>query len=747
MFKAIQEFYFLVLDTLRGKYSSKAIAWGIVLGMLIGFVPKDSLFVWMISTIVFATRVNLMAAAFASFAFAWAGSYLDPVFYRVGAKILVLPNMQTTFGNLMEQPIVPWTRFNNTNVLGGLATGLVFAWPVYHFSFQFFEFGLPKLRSRLQKFGWLKVSTKAAPAEEKPAKKSLIRWKYVLPRLVVVGLLLAAIQWGTAPFLKYTLVMTGTCMTGAAVDVAKLDASVWHGEMTLSGVQVADPKSPMRNLVSFDEMKINLDSHALLRKRFVVDTADLTGVEFGSARDKSGAIDWGTEPDLATQAYEQSKDWAGNYLENWFSEQKAKVKNMVVQESETYRTAQALIDKYPAEYKALKGRIDELETRVRGIRDAVQTAKQNPLRYVDLGKRLPGEVQTIMIDVDRLYADVDTLIRNIPNDRDAILLAKDRDLAKLKNTVRTTKIDGEAIAKNLAGEKQIETIKDIHSWLKWFDETFPHPKNQLRPTRQGGVDVHFANETRLPLFLVKQANFSARTTRDKKDLEIAGKLQGLTSHPKLLGEPLEIQFETTGDAKIHIQAEIDHHLADHQRRLTVKLPNLNIPMRTLGSAETIALKIPESEAEITAFVTLFEDQIEGTISIKPEPKPLELVAVDKSLGGETLRELLTPALANVQDFDMTLHLSGPRKKPDVKLESSVGPALAQEFNGVMDRSIDLAIDKAKSELDKIVIEKLNELEAKAGEVKELVAIIETYESQLSGLRNTVANSLNTFRLR
>lgn len=121
----------MILTAIRGSHSPEQIAFGIALGMVIGLIPKDSLFAFSFGFLIFATSVNLLATSVSAFTFSWIGVLLDPVSHVVGRLILAYPGLQTTWLWLHELPIIPWTRFNNTVVMGSLVIGLLSMLPLY----------------------------------------------------------------------------------------------------------------------------------------------------------------------------------------------------------------------------------------------------------------------------------------------------------------------------------------------------------------------------------------------------------------------------------------------------------------------------------------------------------------------------------------------------------------------------------------------------------------------------------------
>ena len=111
--------------------SSRQLAWGVAFGVLIGLVPKDNLTAAALMVGVSALRVNLAAVTLAAFLFSWCGLLFDPLSHRLGYWLLTTGPLQPVWIWLYDLPLLPWTAFNNTVVLGSLLIGLVALYPVY----------------------------------------------------------------------------------------------------------------------------------------------------------------------------------------------------------------------------------------------------------------------------------------------------------------------------------------------------------------------------------------------------------------------------------------------------------------------------------------------------------------------------------------------------------------------------------------------------------------------------------------
>ncbi len=129
---------------------------GIMLGFLIGLMPKATLTAQFLIVLMMATRVNIPMAIITVFAV----SLINPLFDRltdpIGYALLTSEALRPFWTKLYNMPIAPWTGFNNTVVPGGLVLGALLSAPVYLAGRRFGVFYNDKFRDRLMNSKFIK---------------------------------------------------------------------------------------------------------------------------------------------------------------------------------------------------------------------------------------------------------------------------------------------------------------------------------------------------------------------------------------------------------------------------------------------------------------------------------------------------------------------------------------------------------------------------------------------------------------
>lgn len=122
----------------------------------------------------------------------------------------------------------------------------------------------------------------------------MIRWSYVLPRLAVLAAGALFVAFGLDPLIRWGLFWGGQKMLGAKVEIAAVRTSLPRGRIRLQGLQVANPKAPLKNLFQAEQLLLDFDANALLRRRLVVDQAYVSGLKIDGERTESGELPAGT---------------------------------------------------------------------------------------------------------------------------------------------------------------------------------------------------------------------------------------------------------------------------------------------------------------------------------------------------------------------------------------------------------------------------------------------------------------------
>lgn len=144
----------LALKALITEATPGQLATGFAMGVLIGLVPKGNLIAVALGIVLAASRANLGVAAATILVCSFVSPYLDPLFDQLGGWLLAHPQLQDMWTQLYNKPVMPWTDFNNSVVLGSLVIGVLALYPMYRLSRPIFTAYSEKVAVWAKKF-WL----------------------------------------------------------------------------------------------------------------------------------------------------------------------------------------------------------------------------------------------------------------------------------------------------------------------------------------------------------------------------------------------------------------------------------------------------------------------------------------------------------------------------------------------------------------------------------------------------------------
>lgn len=148
-----------IIKALHSDGTPGQVASGIALGAVLGLTPLMNVHNLLIFSLIVILNVSFGGGMLGWALFVPVGFLLDPVFHRVGFALLesqALRPMWTTWYNV---PLVPYTNFNNTIVLGSFVGWLVLAIPIFFAA----RYGIVRYRAtigeRVRQSRWYKAIT------------------------------------------------------------------------------------------------------------------------------------------------------------------------------------------------------------------------------------------------------------------------------------------------------------------------------------------------------------------------------------------------------------------------------------------------------------------------------------------------------------------------------------------------------------------------------------------------------------
>ncbi len=120
-----------LIKTLHSEGTPGQVAAGVALGSALGITPLVNVHNLLIFALIVILNVSFGGGMLGWALFVPVGFGLDPVFHRIGRALLEAPNLRPAWEAWYNTPLVPYTNFNNTVVLGSVVAWLVLLVPIY----------------------------------------------------------------------------------------------------------------------------------------------------------------------------------------------------------------------------------------------------------------------------------------------------------------------------------------------------------------------------------------------------------------------------------------------------------------------------------------------------------------------------------------------------------------------------------------------------------------------------------------
>ena len=555
-----------------------------------------------------------------------------------------------------------------------------------------------------------------------------MRWSYILPRVILLGLVWAFFKYGFDPLVHRGMIYSGQRAAQAKVEINGLSTTFFAPSIKANGVQVANRKKPGTNLVEFTDLSGNLETAALLKKSFIVEEATLSGLRWGTKRADSGllpgdelveATDSHSEmlDNLKMQLLANGKDWLAGLAE------RAKL-DFDPQQFETVRLGQELEARWPQEFGEYEAQFKALKAEIDQLRKALKVKSGNELEKIDRYARAAQDAERMLHELEQIKPKLQETMRQAKDDLQALNEAKSNDLNKLKEKADLLRLDPNEVSELLLGPQLTNRLETAIVWAKFLKERIQLATDEPKPERMRGETIFFRRKQELPLMLVRLLNVDGEGDFNGEQLAFKGAISGITTNPKIHGKPIIVRLDgisigepdetsTTSLAAASAPSEatptkVSAAKSDAIEKLTVNLkavfdytkspPEHELALvykepkgteQNLGKPESIQLAMTSRATNCRADLKMIGDELSGDLNFKQV-----LDAVTAKLGtkpfknDEMVLKVVQDVASSVSKIDAHMQLSGTALKPHFKLKSNLGADLSSGLNTAFARQLE-----------------------------------------------------------
>jgi uncharacterized protein (TIGR03545 family) len=591
----------------------------------------------------------------------------------------------------------------------------------------------------------------------------LFRWKAIIPLAIVLVLLVVGWTLFADRLVKKLVEFAGTEVVGAKVELAAAHVRLLKGNVTLDGLQVTNPQSPMRNLVQVDQIVAQLNGGALLEKKVVVDTAAVRGVRFDTPRRTSGALKkpspttglvtrrvtgWADAipiPSLDLSGLGSVAAAAGISTDSLKSVGEARA---LAARADSMRAAferdlnaanpSPTLDSARALAERLRGK-SVRQLGVQGTRDAVASVRAILGQVRSTRDRLTALQQRVTSGLDTLRGGAAALDR-----------ARQADYAYAQRLVKVPSLATPDVSMALFGQMAIARVKPVLYWMGVAQQYMPaglKPKPNPAPprARMAGVDVSFPKAHTWPTFLLRHGDASLLLGGQTAATgAYAAWVSGVTTEPAVYGGPLRFGAERTaaarGPRELRVAGILDRSGEVPHDSVDALVGGVAFPAAEIAAAGA-RLEFPNGTVRLSL------DRRGGTLdgSLRLTADGVRWVrtsgdtaaAATAALGSRAWVEgLIWRSVASVKDVGVTIRFSGRPDAPRLDVSSNVGAAVSAALQHEVGAEVARVQASVRARVDSIVGQQVAQAKAKltalAGDVPSRLGAQQQQLQQVQG---------------
>jgi uncharacterized protein (TIGR03545 family) len=566
----------------------------------------------------------------------------------------------------------------------------------------------------------------------------MIRSSYVIPRVALFTLFLGLSALAVNPLVRWGIVRTGQSVTGAPVEFDHMRAALIKGFVELDGIRAADPNRPMKNLFEADHVRLEIDKTALSRRRFVITHAKAIGFRLSTDRQTPGTVGIpsaaGYEAALAEQFADSGKQW--------LEQAAARLAADAERNLQSVDLAKQLLTRWPHEYETIETQTGAMQSQIERIQELIDESGDNPLRNLNTYQEAIAELEAIHSQTFEVRGSIDRLCQQLLMDKDSIDKARQHDEAYLTEKVQLEPLNTAQLSEYLMGPELGDRLVTVLEWLQWGRMQVPGSMSLPKAHRSRGKFVFFPGIESKPETVIRVLNLSGKGDFDDISVEFQGVVRGLSSDRKLGDGPVEIAMQTTSGPKMVVNATLDMRGKMRHDVININCPELPQPARVLGQADKLSINVSRANAHLSVRMKIDGRAIDGELIIKQQGVQLT-PTLNPEFGGHQISGLVASSLDGVDRIEARCQIGGTLDEPLWKLDSNLGPALAEGITQAIDSHVNdyhqQLLAKTYAEVDSHLTRLEQAFETKQAE---MLSQLEIGHSQIERINEIIASRVD-----
>lgn len=490
-----------------------------------------------------------------------------------------------------------------------------------------------------------------------------IRWWGIAVFILIILLILGVWYLLADRIIVNNIEKTGEYIVGAKVKVGKAHLTIIPLGITLNNLQVANPNSPMQNLIEVDNIRFHLDGKYLFERKVIIKDMVIEGLKFNTKREKSGEIK-GAKPLTVKRAID---DFVIPLLD--LSKLKTFVEQEELQTIDGLNAAAHDIIRVENEWKAAFRMMPNMEdmreyrNRANVIFADIKTNKITGLITHARGiKRLKEEIERdineIKINKKAMFIDIDSL----ETKKNRALEYVDKDIAKLREKYTPDLHGFKNFSKYIFKDDVLRQIDEGLLWYNKLEPLFNYVYKKLKDDYYGsepilfdGIDVQFPEHDPQPSFFIELAKLSFKQATGN----LSGEIKNFTTQQNISGLPTSIKLDGYNldfAESVNISGLVNHvNESEINDNLTVSVKKQKINKTEYQIIKDWKLNINNGSVDKTFNINIHNGNIKSNLNLHFIGTSINSNYLGKN---NILISTIDSVLAKISDFYVDIDISG-----------------------------------------------------------------------------------------
>lgn len=490
-----------------------------------------------------------------------------------------------------------------------------------------------------------------------------IRWWGIAVFILIILLILGVWYLLADRIIVNNIEKTGEYIVGAKVKVGKAHLTIIPLGITLNNLQVANPNSPMQNLIEVDNIRFHLDGKYLFERKVIIKDMVVDGLKFNTKREKSGEIK-GAKPLTVKRAID---DFVIPLLD--LSKLKTFVEQEELQTIDGLNAAAHDIIRVENEWKAAFRMMPNMEdmheyrNRANVIFADIKTNKITGLITHARGiKRLKEEIERdineIKINKKAMFIDIDSL----ETKKNRALEYVDKDIAKLREKYTPDLHGFKNFSKYIFKDDVLRQIDEGLLWYNKLEPLFNYVYKKLKDDYYGsepilfdGIDVQFPEHDPQPSFFIELAKLSFKQATGN----LSGEIKNFTTQQNISGLPTSIKLDGYNldfAESVNISGLVNHvNESEINDNLTVSVKKQKINKTEYQIIKDWKLNINNGSVDKTFSINIHNGNIKSNLNLHFIGTSINSNYLGKN---NIIISTIDSVLAKISDFYVDIDISG-----------------------------------------------------------------------------------------